>query len=62
MISPSTGLTRRTSKRWGVVLQQDETSPAELLVFWTEAKARKVCRAIGQQFSPLVHYVERLDQ
>jgi hypothetical protein len=61
--SPTTGLTRRTStfKEWGVIVQDDETSPTELLIFRTEVRARKVCRAIGFQFAPMVHYVERLE-
>lgn len=61
--SPSTGLTRRTfiAKEWGVVLQQDETARCDLLTFKSEAKAREVCTAIGRQFGPEVHYVERLE-
>ncbi len=64
--SPSTGMTRRTfvAKEWGVIVQQDEAAPAELLIFPTEAKARAVCRAMGVSRSPSppdVHYVERLE-
>ncbi len=64
--SPSTGLTRRTfvAKEWGVVVQDDETKPAELLIFPTEAKALTVCRAMGASRNPpppMVHYVERLE-
>ncbi|MCE2922272.1 MAG: hypothetical protein LW837_20295 [Roseomonas sp.] len=60
--SPSTGLARRTyrGKQWGVIVQQDETSTCELLIFKTEAKAQKVCTAIGNLSAPLVHYVEKL--
>ena len=61
--SPSTGLTRRTfiAKEWGVVLQQDEGERTDLLTFKSEAKAREVCAAVGLQFAPMVHYVERLE-
>ena len=61
--SPSTGLARRTycGKQWGVIVQQDETSVCELLIFKTEAKAQKVCTAIGNLSAPLVHYVEKLE-
>lgn len=64
--SPSTGLTRRTfkAKEWGVVVQNDETASAELLIFLTEEVARRVCRAMGASRNPPppeVHYVERLE-
>lgn len=64
--SPSTGLTRRTfkAKEWGVIVQNDEASPAELLIFPSEAKAQAVCHAMGVSRNPPppeVHYVERLE-
>jgi hypothetical protein len=64
--SPSTGLSRRTfvAKEWGVIVQNDEASPAEMLIFPTEAKAQAVCRSMGFSRNPPppeVHYVERLE-
>jgi hypothetical protein len=64
--SPSTGLTRRTfvAKEWGVIVQEDEKTPAELLIFKTEDKAQACCRSMGTSRNPpppMVHYVERLD-
>ena len=61
--SPSSGLVRRTfkAKHWGVVVQQDENSRAELLIFVTKEEAERVNDSLYRDFRPEVHYVEQLE-